>query len=48
MVEKPVDMFEYSPLPYDDELKGETGLSDGELYNLAKETGYFENQFWAN
>lgn len=44
MVEKPVDMLEYSPLPYDDELKeSETGLSDGELYNLLRETGYFNN-----
>lgn len=49
MVEKPVDMLEYLPLPYDEELKGvESGLNDAELYNLARETGYFDNKFWEN
>jgi len=42
LVEKPVDMLEYLPLPYDEELKGEdSGLSDEELYKLLKESGYF-------
>ena len=42
LVEKPVDMLEYLPLPYDEELKEqETGLSDAELYKLLQESGYF-------
>lgn len=45
MVEKPVNMLDYLPLPYDEELKESVdgGLSDGELYNLLRETGYFDN-----
>jgi hypothetical protein len=49
MVEKPVDMFDYLPLPYDDELKSE--LTDGEMsaeqfYKEAKEAGYLDSQWW--
>lgn len=40
-----LDMLKDSPLAYDDEISQaeESGLSDGELYNLLRETGYFDN-----
>lgn len=37
--EKPVSIFDYCPLPYDEELKEnspEAGMSDEEIYNLVK------------
>lgn len=51
MVEKPVDMFECLPLPYDDELK-ETLMAERDAMEAAafyKETvdsGYLNSQWW--
>lgn len=47
MVEKPVDMLETLPLPYDDELGNQTGdVSAEELYREAKESGYLNSEWW--
>lgn len=49
MVEKPVSMLEYLPLPYDEELTAdETGMSDAELYKLLHESGYFSTPLKPN
>lgn len=51
MVEKPVDMLEYLPLPFDEELQGEApiaGVSDGEFYKQTIESGYLNSEWWNN
>ena len=49
MVEKPVDMFEYLPLPFDEELQikepGET-MSAADFYNETQASGYLNTEWW--
>ena len=51
MVEHPVDMLEYMPLPYDDELKEASPVSEisaEEFYKQTIESGYLNSEWWNN
>lgn len=48
MVERPVDMFEYLPLPYDDELSPVNEISADDFYKQAVESGYLNSEWWKN
>lgn len=51
MVERPVDMLDYLPLPYDDELREQspaTEMSAEEFYKQAIESGYLNSEWWNN
>jgi hypothetical protein len=39
LVEKPVDIYEYLPLPFDDEILVDNSMDIEKLYNEAKELG---------
>lgn len=50
MVEKPVDMFEHLPLPYDDELSAAPTdeISAEDFYKQTIESGYLNSEWWNN
>lgn len=51
MVEKPVDMLEYLPLPFDDELRQESPTSEmsaEQFYKQTIESGYLNSEWWNN
>lgn len=49
MVERPVDMLEYLPLPYDDELSSPVNeISSEDFYKQTIESGYLNSQWWNN
>lgn len=51
MVERPVDMLEYMPLPYDDELRNESPVNEisaEDFYKQAVESGYLNSEWWNN
>lgn len=51
MVEKPVDMLEYLPLPYDDELRDQSPVNEisaEEFYKQTIESGYLNSEWWNN
>lgn len=46
-----VDMLEYMPLPFDDELKEASPVSEisaEEFYKQAVESGYLNSEWWNN
>lgn len=51
MVEKPVDMLEYLPLPFDDELQQDTPMgemSTEEFYRKTMEQINLNTEWWNN
>jgi hypothetical protein len=49
-VQHPVSVFEFCPLPFDDELESVPGddISAEELYKQAVESGYLKSEWWNN
>lgn len=49
--EKPVSIFEFCPLPFDDELQEEAPINEmsaGDFYKQTIESGYLNSEWWNN